>query len=159
MPPASDPSGHGTRTGTEEVTPSLCPSAQPEMAGSVLFGVVGGTAAEPRLAYLSEPQPVTPELLSLAAPVRPTEVFRFAAPCAKHECQHFDGARCRLVTRLVSLVPPVVPGLPPCRLRPACRWWQEEGKAACLRCPLIVTENYRPTEELVMAADPASPIE
>jgi len=52
------------------------------VANSFVFGVVNGTADEPRLRHLTEPQPVTLELLELAAPVRPTEVFRFAAPCA-----------------------------------------------------------------------------
>ena len=34
----------------------LCPSAQPAMEGSVVFGVVGGTSDEPRVAYLTDPQ-------------------------------------------------------------------------------------------------------
>jgi hypothetical protein len=138
--------------------PPLCPSAQPEMAGSLLFGVVGGTVAEPRLGYLREPQPVTAELLSLADPVPPTEVFRFAAPCAGAGCRHFEGTRCRLATRIVQLLPAAVAVLPPCRLRPHCRWWQQEGKEACRRCPLIVTETAHPSERLRQAADPDSPI-
>ena len=50
-----------------------------------------------------------------------------------HACGHFDGRDCpRLATRVVQLLPPVVDGVPPCHLRPDCRWWQQEGKAACL---------------------------
>jgi len=134
--------------------PPLCPSAQPEMEGSVVFGVVGGTVEEPCLAHLAEPQPVTDELLALAAPVDPTEVFRFAAPCAGGACQHFDGSNCRLAAKIVRFLPEVETGLPLCRLRPNCRWWQQEGKAACMRCPQIVTENYLPSEQLRQAADP-----
>ena len=137
-------------------TPPFCPSAQPEMAGSVVFGVIGGTVEEPRVGYLAEPQPVTEELLKLSAPVKPTEVFRIAAPCAGSACQHFDGTNCRLARRIIRLVPAVVELLPPCRLRPQCRWWQQEGKAACMRCPQIVTEDYRPTEQLRQAADPTA---
>lgn len=133
----------------------LCPSAQPEMAGSVVFAVVGGTAKEPLLAHLTHPQPVTDELLALSAPVTPTEVFRFAAPCANSACQHFDGSNCRLATKIVHLLPEVVAGLPPCRIRPNCRWWQQEGLRACMRCPQIVTENYFSSEQLRQAADPA----
>jgi hypothetical protein len=55
----------------------LCPSAQPEMADSVVFGVVAGTVEEPRVRYLAEPLPVTEKLLSLTSPVKPTEVFPF----------------------------------------------------------------------------------
>ena len=124
----------------------LCPSAQPEMAGSVAFGVVCGTADAPRSIPLSQPQPVTPELLALSGPVKPTEVFRFAAACAGHSCQHFDGSLCRLAGRIVEKLAPVVASLPFCRLRPHCRWWLQEGRAACVRCPQIVTEQCSSSE-------------
>lgn len=133
----------------------LCPSAKPEMDGSVVFGVVGGTVEKPRLAHLVEPQPVTDELLALSGSVTPTEIFRFAALCAGSACQHFDGENCRLATKIVQLLPEVVAGLPPCRLRSNCRWWQQEGKAACMRCPQIVTETHHPSEQLRQAANPA----
>lgn len=136
--------------------PLLCPSAQPEFEGSVVFGVVGGTVDAPRVAHLAAPQPVTNEVLALAHPVKPTEVFRVAAPCAGTVCKHFDGTDCRLAKRIIHMLPPVVEVLPPCRIRPTCRWWQQEGKAACLRCPQIVTETYHPTEQVRRAADPAN---
>lgn len=131
---------------------SFCPSAQPDMQGSVIFGVIGGTGAVPHVAYLATSVPVTAEVLSLAAPVNPTEVFRFAAPCAEERCRHFEGAQCRLARRIGGLLPPVVERVRPCHLRPTCRWWQQEGKAACLRCPQIVTETYYPSDQLRRAA-------
>ena len=141
------------KIGTLEGMPT-CPSAQPEMEDAVAFGVVTGTSEEPRLAYLSEPQPVTDELLALSEPVKPTEVFRFAAPCAGRACRHFDGAACRLAQRVTRLLPTVVDKLPPCRLRPRCRWWRQEGEAACLRCPMIVTEVKHPDGLLRRVAEP-----
>lgn len=132
--------------------PPLCPSAPPTWEDSIVFGIVGGSVDEPRLTYLAEPQPVSEELLAAAQPVNPTEVFRFAAPCATRACQHFDGSRCRLVTRVVELLPAAQEALPRCRLRPNCRWWLQEGKAACRRCPQIVTENHAPTAELIQVA-------
>ena len=123
----------------------------------MVFGVVGGTAEEPVISYLDEPQAVTAELLALAAPVEPTEVFRFAAPCAEGGCQHFDGATCGLGRKLAHGIPAAVPRLPPCRLRPSCRWFHEQGRAACLRCPLVVTMHYRPSSALRNAADPSTP--
>ena len=135
----------------------LCPSAQPGMEGGVAFGVVGGTPEAPRLVHLTRALPVTDVLLALSGPVAPTEVFRFAAPCAGHSCQHFDGEDCRLVKRVVQILPAVADDTPPCTLRPSCRWWQQEGKAACARCPQIVTESYAPSEALTRAADPKSP--
>ncbi len=92
-----------------------CPSARPEMPGSVAFGVVLGTVEQPRVAFLDQTVPVTEELLALARPVSPTEVFRFAAPCAGKACQHFDGASCRLATRIVQHLPEEPAPLPEVR--------------------------------------------
>ena len=132
----------------------LCPSARPEMPGALAFGVVAGTVEAPLLVHFDEPQPVTEELLALAHPAAPVEVFRFAAPCAGHACGHFDGQDCRLATRIVQILPLAVSGLPPCTLRPECRWWQQEGKAACLRCPQVVSQCHAPSEEMLRAAFP-----
>lgn len=136
-------------------TELLCPSAQPTMAESVVFGIVAGTVEQPQLNHLVKPQPVTEELLALAHPVNPTEIFRFAAPCANSACQHFDGSQCRLATRIVEGLPAVVEQLPPCPIRASCRWWQQEGKAACMRCPQIATETFSPSEQLLQASNPA----
>jgi hypothetical protein len=133
----------------------LCPSARPEMEGSVVFGVIVGTSEEPRLAHLTEPRLVTDDLLALADPVTPTEIFRFAAVCAGDDCQHFDGAKCRIATRIVESFPTVSEQLPPCSIRSTCRWWQQEGKSACMRCPQIVTDTYSPSEQLRQAVDPS----
>lgn len=141
--------------------PIQCPSARPEMPGSAVLGVVLGTVEQPCVAYLEQPQPVTEELLALSAPASPTQVFRFSAPCAGKACQHFDGSDCRLATRIVERLPAVVDRLPECALRPACRWWLQEGEEACHRCPLVTTESYGATEgseELRIAADPATPV-
>ena len=133
----------------------LCPSARPEMEGSVIFGVIVGTAEEPRLAHLIEPRSVTDDLLASAEPVAPTEVFRFAAACAGNNCQHFDGSQCRLASRIVEKLSTVSEELPPCSIRSSCRWWQQEGKEACTRCPQIVTDTYFPSDRLRQAADPS----
>jgi hypothetical protein len=132
----------------------LCPSAQPGMAGSVAFGVVGGTTEEPRVSWIEKPVPVTGDLLALTGPVPPTQVLRIAAPCQENSCCHFDGADCRLATKLVQLIPPVTQSLPPCRIRPDCRWFVQEGRAACAVCPQIVTYSLNPSEELTEAATP-----
>lgn len=133
----------------------LCPSAQPDMAESRVFGIVGGSVTEPRVGYLEQPLPVTQQILDLTGPVRPAEVFRFAAPCAGGACQHFDGINCRLARRVSQLLPVIVEVLPPCSIRSNCRWWQQEGKEACRRCPQVVTAVERPDELLAHVADPA----
>jgi hypothetical protein len=130
------------------------------MDGSAVFAVVsGGTAREPRLGYLAQTVPVTAEVLALAGPeVAPGMIFRMAAPCAGAACQHFDGARCGLATRIVRRLPVVTERLPPCRIRPSCRWWAQEGPAACQRCPQIVSQTVEPSEALRAAADPNTPL-
>jgi hypothetical protein len=132
----------------------LCPSAQPHIAGSVVFGVVGGSEDQPRVAWLEKTVPVTEDLLALTGAVNPTQVLRIAARCQEGACSHFDGADCRLATKLVQLIPAVASSLPPCRIRPDCRWFLQEGKAACQRCPQIVTYSVNPTPELSLAATP-----
>ena len=82
------------------------------------------------------------EISALAAPLKPTEVFRLAATCAEHKCPHFDGADCRLAARVVKILPSVVDRLPPCVIRKECRWYFQEGAAACKRCPEITTVSY-----------------
>jgi hypothetical protein len=124
------------------------------MTGSVAFGVVGGTAEQPRVSWIEKPVPVTEDLLALTGPVPPTQVLRLAAPCQENACSHFDGADCRLATKLVQLIPAVTQSLPPCRIRPDCRWFVQEGRAACTVCPQIVTYSINPSEELTQAATP-----
>jgi hypothetical protein len=130
-----------------------CPSAQPSADG-VVIGVVTGTADERRIGYLSKPQPVTEEILALAAPAAPAEVFRMASPCMGDGCKHFAGGDCHLVKRIVAHFDPVVSGLPPCQIRPTCRWFRQEGRVACVRCPQVVTNSRDGTELQRWVSDP-----
>lgn len=120
----------------------LCPSAQPGMDNCRILGVVQQEGPTPMLAYLNQHVPATPDVLAMAAPLKPTEVFRLAATCAEHKCPHFDGADCRLATRIVQIMPAVVDVLPPCLIRKECRWYSQEGGAACKRCPEVTTVSY-----------------
>jgi hypothetical protein len=120
----------------------LCPSAQPGMDQCRVLGLVQWDGTTPRLEYLNEPVPATPEVLAMSAPLKPTEVFRLAATCAEHQCPHFDGQDCRLATRIVQILPAAVEHLPPCIIRKECRWYTQEGGSACLRCPEVTTVSY-----------------
>ena len=126
---------------TRPPAPVDCPSAQPGMADVRILGVAAGSSDQPRLAYLNEVVAATPEILAQAAPLNPSEIFRLAARCEASRCTHFDGERCQLATRVVKLLPQVAEKLPPCTIRPTCRWHQQEGAAACYRCPQVVTAN------------------
>ncbi|MFZ0481642.1 MAG: hypothetical protein WAL71_21055 [Terriglobales bacterium] len=120
----------------------LCPSAQPGMDRCRVLGVVRRDGSAPMLEYLNENLPASPEVLAMAAPLKPTDVFRLAATCAEHKCPHFDGADCRLATRIVKILPEVVDSLPACTIRKDCRWFSQEGGAACKRCPEVTTVSY-----------------
>lgn len=133
---------------------TLCPSARPELPESVVFGVIGGTVDKPHVTYLPQSQPITDDLIAMSAPVTPTEILRTAAPCAALGCQHFDGTDCRLAKRIVEQLPTVSEQLPPCSIRKDCRWWQQEGKAACMRCPQVITDNYSASAQMRQAASP-----
>lgn len=108
----------------------------------MVLGVVRHDGPRPAVAYLNERVPATPEVLAMASPLKPTEVFRLAATCAEHKCPHFDGADCRLAARVVKMLPEAVDRLPPCTIRKECRWYAQEGGAACRRCPEISTVSY-----------------
>jgi hypothetical protein len=120
----------------------LCPSAQPGMDNCRVLGVVQRDGPRPKLVYLNQSVPASQEILALAAPLKPTEVYRLAAACAEGKCPHFDGADCRLATRIVKILPAIVDALPPCTIRKECRWYAQEGGAACRRCPEITTVSY-----------------
>ena len=134
----------------------LCPSVFPGWPDSVVFGIVTGTVSEPRWQALEKPLPITDELLALSGPVAPTEIFRFAGPCAGKACQHFatDSGNCRLVEKTVRFVDKVQEKLPPCTIRVNCKWWRQEGRDACFRCPQVASSNPINAEALRMASDP-----
>jgi hypothetical protein len=124
-----------------------CPSAQAGAEDARVYGVRIGTADAPRVAYLTETQPVSEQLLALSGPAKPTEIFRIAAPCVTSGCRHFKGNACTLAQRIVEGLPPVVNALPPCQIRPTCRWFRQEGRSACLRCPQVITDKPNATAE------------
>lgn len=137
----------------------LCPSYRPEFPDARAFAVVVGTPELPEVAYMKDAKPVDDALLALAGDVDPTEVFRFAGPCAGPRCQHFDrpSGNCRLVQRSVRLFEVETERLAPCAIRAQCKWWRQEGRAACERCPGIVSSHSLPTEIFIEAARPKQP--
>lgn len=134
----------------------MCPSAPHHEPGAHVFAVVGGTLEEPSVSYLDKPLPMSQELIDMAGPVDPAEVFRISAPCAGQRCSHFNNEHhtCRLATRTVALASVVVTKPPRCAIRSSCVWWGQEGVSACLRCPQVVTHDFAADEVTKEAADP-----
>ena len=130
-----------------------CPSAPASAEGARIFGVMTGTPEAHRVGYLTEALPVTVLLLALSGPVKPTELFRIAAPCAASGCKHFKANSCSLAQRIVEATREVVSALPACQIRPTCRWFRQEGRAACFRCPQVMTDKSNASEEERQIAD------
>ena len=63
-----------------------CPSAQPDMADARVIGVLSGTADATRIAYLKQEAVIDARNVPDTAPLRVTEVFRFAARCEADRC-------------------------------------------------------------------------
>jgi len=129
-----------------------CPSAQPDMEGARVIGVLSGTPDEPRIAFLGPGVQVDPSVASRLGALNPTQVFRFAAKCEEAHCVHFDGKRCSLAERIVSQLPPTVDTLPVCQIRATCRWYAEQGEDACMRCTQVVTMIPKRDDPLNRAA-------
>jgi hypothetical protein len=142
---------------TEKTAHLTCPSGQPDMVDAQVFGVINGTPSEPRVSYLKTEAIVDLSRLPNMAPLLPGHVFRISARCEQSRCVHFSGEQCGLAKRIVDGLPAVVEHLPACQIRPTCRWYQEQGRSACLRCPQVVTyaaESLQPLVRIAMPSDP-----
>jgi hypothetical protein len=127
----------------------FCPSAQPSLAGSLIFGVVKDTGEAQRVTFLERPVKVSEgTVLAFAGgQQRATDIFRFAAPCQQKQCRNWSGHSCRVGERLVQILP-ASSALPECKLRSVCLWFHQEGGSACLRCTQMVTND--PAMEIML---------
>ncbi len=136
-----------------------CPSAASDWEGARLLGVVEGEPDAPRLRYV-QPRAFGRELLDLLPPgMLPEEVFRFTAPCRGGACPQFTGGRCGVARAAVEhLRDAQGHSLPACTLRPNCRWWSDEGAAACRRCSSVVTADMARVGTAYAQAIPFKPL-
>jgi hypothetical protein len=133
-------------------SPLRCPSAQADMEDVQVLGIVQEHDGAKRVAYVDAPVPLSTDLVQSCGEFVPHEVLRLSARCETAKCMHFDGTHCRLVERIVELMPKAVDTLPPCTIRDECRWFIQAGPPACLRCPQIVTVCEEPTPNLARIA-------
>jgi hypothetical protein len=131
-----------------------CPSAQPNQDADTVIGVVGTREGRPQVSLLPKPVPLQSVAHLIPDNIPITEVLRLTAPCAERHCVHFSDDRCTLASRIVARLPAIVDRLSSCAIRPSCRWWQQEGPAACHRCPQIITEPFRNSDLMREVATP-----
>jgi hypothetical protein len=125
-----------------------CPSSQPTVEGAQIFGIIGGTVDRPHASYLKKGVEVTPDLIEQVGDIDPKRVFRFSGQCMNSACGQFRNGQCRLGQDIVRMLKPVVEQLPACTIRATCRWYAENGRDACLRCPQVVTTTTQLDHEL-----------
>jgi hypothetical protein len=143
-----------------DLTSLRCPAAPAHWEDATVWGIVAGSVEEPRVAPIP-PEPVTAALIAAAAPCTPREVFRIAAVCVKSRCRHWragnDGAesdgKCSLVERVIDGF--TLLELQPCCIRPVCRWFAQEGPAACRVCSGVATDVGELPQEAEAEADVA----
>jgi len=126
----------------------------PAHPDSLVIGVVQRDNGQPHVTMLRKAVPLRDVAHLIPDTLRATDVLRLAAPCADGRCQHFADQRCSLASRVVASLPAMVHHPPPCTLRPTCRWWNQEGVAACRRCPQITTQPFKFSPAMADLATP-----
>jgi hypothetical protein len=128
----------------------LCPSFNC-VDGALLIGIIGH---EGEVNYINPAPIVDIEFVNTAnqAPRPPEQRFRFAAPCIKSSCAHWDGDRCGVVDLAIQSTQQAnddsigsSKSLPKCSIRSKCRWFAQRGRDACSVCPAVF--NYYPSQE------------
>lgn len=127
--------------------PHACPSS-PLHARASLLGLV---RRDGHVDFLGEPLPVNEEFIQISREGASLGArFRFTAPCMESGCAQWESGarRCRVATRAVQREPPAqAAALPACGIRPTCRWFTQEGEAACRVCSEVVYDGVAAPRE------------
>jgi len=133
-----------------------CPSAQPDMVDARPIGMLSGSPSEVRIAFFKKDALEGFDWRARFPGPAATHVLRFGARCEEQRCGHHDGHSCQLGKRVSEDLEPVVDHLPPCLLRPSCRWHAERGPRVCLRCPQVATMVPEGSSQAAVAETPAN---
>lgn len=117
----------------------MCPSAPPQ-EGALLLGRF---TEDGSLAFAAKPLPATETFLATASEAGDIgKRFRFAARCMQSACSRWQDGKCAVglaAARAADAHPTEMPQtLPACVIRSQCRWFAQEGAAACRICPHVV---------------------
>lgn len=118
-----------------------CPSAECS-SGNWLFGLVRGDGTVGRL---TPPVKIDKEFVDIANLGRdPQKRFRFVGDCVEKRCEHWNEKKCQIAKQIVTAIESDVAQEPirepqKCSFRPECRWFSQEGWAACGVCLHVIT--------------------
>ena len=114
----------------------LCPSARCAEGAQLIGRAISPT----EVVILPVPMIVTKAFVEEAWQRKiPEKRFRFAAPCQGANCVNWLGNRCQVPSQVSTLVEQV--DAPTCGIRLQCRWFHENGLAACKVCPKVTTQR------------------
>lgn len=119
----------------------MCPST-PAANATVFLGMITPAG---RVAYVTPAMPAEVALAAAGNSGAPVESrYRLAGPCVTTSCGFWTGEHCGLGARLAAsyaaTAAPAEPELPKCAIRRTCRWFAEQGPAACPACSHVVTD-------------------
>ena len=119
-----------------------CPSSLGQV-GSNLLGIVNPSGT---VGYFDQPIEVTPEFLADAGDEETLERrFRFSNKCIQSGCKQWTGSECGVIKAVLALDSiPLNKDLPACSIRSTCRWFSQEGAAACNGCRYVITNVSDP---------------
>jgi len=113
--------------------------------GAVLIGI----QSEEALGFVTPALPLDEDFVTrVTAEGRPEQRFRFAEPCLERGCRQWTGSACGVIERIGFGEAPAV--LPACGIRARCRWFAQQGPAACGICPYVVTDNRASLEPVTL---------
>lgn len=116
----------------------LCPSGRCS-AGSVLLGIMGPLG---QLVYTPRAQILDKELADRFEAAGGSARYRFAEPCVTHDCRHWSDLGCAIGAAGAAIgAGQENAELPHCAIRSACRWFEQEGRNACLACPGVLRDD------------------
>ncbi len=119
-----------------------CPSAR-AAPGATLLGIKG---ADGRVKPMRTMMVVDQTFVDNASVPGPPEArMRFASKCETSGCKQWTGTRCGVIDNVLAHLKvvdvDVRDTLPPCAIRPTCRWFDQSGESACHACELVITDQ------------------
>ncbi|RKN49683.1 hypothetical protein D7223_08875 [Micromonospora endolithica] len=118
----------------------MCPST-PAANATVFLGMITPAG---RVAYVTPALPAEVALATAGTDAPVESRYRLAGPCVTTTCGFWTGDHCGLGERVVAsyreTAGPAETDLPHCAIRRTCRWYAEQGRAACTACSHVVTD-------------------
>ena len=145
MPPSAADHRKRSLTNEESHRELLCPSSECSETNRLL----GYVRPDGRVERFPEPVAIDRATARAAAHDAALRLrLRFVGPCAQGGCRNWGEGKCKVAALAVAAASDVgilekSKKVRPCSIRSECRWFYEQGPAACKACEYVVTELMR----------------